>query len=254
MINTLRSEWIKLRTVIVHWVLAIIAVAFPIVVTVLAAIFGDFDDGVGSELSSDFSGLVVGTGVVTAMLLGAMSAISLTAEYGHNTIRPTFAATPARLRVHAAKLIVNTVVIAVLAAAAVFASWFAAQTILGARDLTIAIGDDGVLASLVSLVVLAMLVSAFGYALGLGIRNSPATVTILLLWPLIIENLVAGLLSVVGWDGVTKFLPYSAAIQAVVDDEFADDVLGRPMGLVWFGLVIGVLLAGGATLDSRRDA
>lgn len=251
MIRTITSEWIKLRTVLVHWVLAIIAIAFPLVITVLASIFGEFDDG--PLLSEDIGGLVVGTSIVSAMLLGAMAAISLTSEFGHNTIRPTFAATPSRPRVHAAKLIVNSVVIASTAATALLVSWFAAQAILAARDRTISIGDGDVLVSMVSLVVLAVIVSGFGFALGLLIRNSPATVTILLLWPLIIENLVSGLLTVVGADGVVKYLPYQAGLVAVVEDESVD-ALGRPMGLVWFAAVVLVLLAGGLVLDSKRDA
>jgi ABC-2 type transport system permease protein len=252
MIRTIASEWIKLRTVLVHWVLAIIAVAFPLVVTVLAAALGDYD--FTSDLSSDFSGLIVGTGIVTAMLIGAMAAISLTSEYGHNTIRPTFAATPARLRVHSAKVVVITLVTGVLVSVAAFSSWIAAQLILSGRDLDISIGDDGVLGQLLSLIVLAVIVSWFGYALGLLIRNSPATVTILLLWPLVIENLIAVLLNVTGADGATKWLPYSAAIVATVDDGTTDDALGRPGGLIWFAVVVVVLLAAGATVDSKRDA
>lgn len=252
MIRTITSEWIKLRTVLVHWVLAIIAIAFPLVITVLATIFGDFFED-GPQLSDNISGLVVNTAVVSAMLLGAMGAISLTGEFGHNTIRPTFAATPSRLRVHAAKLIVNSVVIATIAAVAVLVTWFAAQAILAARDRTISIGDGDALASMASLVALAVIDSGFGFALGLLIRNSPATVTILLLWPLIIENLVGVLLSVVGLDGSVKYLPYSAGLLAVVDDESVD-ALGRPMGLVWFAAVVVVLLAGGLVLDSKRDA
>lgn len=252
MIRTISSEWIKLRTVLVHWVLAVVAVAFPLVITVLAALFGSWSDG--PFLSDDVGSLVVGVSVVSAMLLGAMGAISLTSEFAHNTIRPTFAATPRRLQVHGSKLVVNTIVVAVLAAAAVFLSWFAAQVILGARDRTISIGDGDVLASLVSLVVLATIVAGFGFALGLLIRNSPATVTILLLWPLIIESLVGLLLSVVGWDGAVKYLPYGAGLTATLGEGDADDALGRPWGLVWFAAVVVVLLAGAAVLDRRRDA
>ena len=252
MIRTIASEWIKLRTVLVHWVLAIIAVAFPVVIAGLAAAFGDFDAS-STQLSDDFAGLVVGTGIVTAMLLGAMSAISLTSEYGHNTIRPTFAATPSRLRVHAAKLVLNVVVVGTLTVGAVFGAWFVGQVVLSNRDREISIGEGDVLSSMLSLVALALIVGAFGYALGLIIRNSPATVTILLLWPLIIESLVSGLLTVVGAGGATKWLPYSAGITAVADSE-GSDTLGRPMGLVWFAVVVLVLVAAGTTLDNRRDA
>ncbi len=253
MIRTIVSEWIKLRTVLVHWVLAIIAVAFPVVVSALTAAFGDF--GFEDNLSSDIAGLIVGTGVVTSMLLGAMAATSLTAEYGHNTIRPTFAATPRRAQVHAAKLVVIALVVAALSALTMALSWGVSQAILSSRDFTIDLGDDDVIPRLASLVVLAVLVSGFGYALGLLIRNAPATITILLLWPLIIENLLNGLLSVAGADGATKWLPYSAAIIATVDDGTSgDDVLGRPMGLVYFGVVVAALIAIGLAADNRRDA
>ena len=130
--NTIRAEFIKIRTVMVHWVLTIIAVVFPIVITVLVTIFGDFGDSF-DDVSTDVAGFIVALGVVTAMLLGAMAAISITSEYAHNTIRPTFAATSSRLRVHASKLIVNSAVLAVVCAFAVFVCWFIAQLILSAR-------------------------------------------------------------------------------------------------------------------------
>lgn len=253
MIRTINSEWIKLRTVLVHWVLALIALAFPVVVSALTALFGNFD-GEGSSLSGDIAGLIVGTGVVTAMLLGAMSTVSLTSEYGNNTIRPTFAATPNRFRVHAAKLVVITVVVGVVAAITMALSWTVSQVILSARDYEVDLGADDVIPRLVSLVVLAVIVSWFGTGLGLLIRNSPATVTILLLWPLIVENLIGALLSVAGADGAVKWLPYAAAIVATVDDGSDSDALGRPMGFVWFAFVSLALVAVGLLADSKRDA
>lgn len=256
MIRTISSEWIKLRTVTVHWVLAIIAVAFPVVVSGLTAAFGEF--GFEDNLSRDIAGLIAGTGVVTSMLLGAMAATSLTAEYSHNTIRPTFAATPNRVQVHAAKLVVIAVIVAVLAALTMALSWGVSQAILSSRDFTIDIADDGVMPRLASLVVLAVTVSGFGYALGLLIRNAPATITILLLWPLIIENLLNGLLSVAGAEGATKWLPYSAAITATVasvdDGTSSQNALGRPMGLIYFAVVVIALIAVGLAADNRRDA
>ena len=41
MIDAIRSEWIKLSTITVTWVLALLAVLFPIVVTVLTAAFAE---------------------------------------------------------------------------------------------------------------------------------------------------------------------------------------------------------------------
>jgi ABC-2 type transport system permease protein len=253
MINTLRAEFIKLRTVLVHWILAVIAIAFPIVVVTLVSLFGTFD----SFESSEMSGLIVGITVVSAMLLGAMSAISVTSEYGHNTIRPTYAATPRRVRVVGSKVIVNTVVVGVVVGLTVAVSWIVASLILPARDVSISIGDDGVLPPLVSVVVLAISVTLFAIGLGLIIRNSPATVTILLLWPLLIEGLLGLVLSLIGWDNAGKWMPYQAAINAATEtnDDFVDvNTLGRPMGLVYFAAISLALVAIGAALDQRRDA
>jgi hypothetical protein len=103
-------------------------------------------------------------------------------------------------------------------------------------------------------VVLAVLVSWFAYGLGLLIRNSPVTIAVFLIWPLIIENLVGLVFTLIGWESAVKWLPYQAAIQATVDDQSGADVLGRPGGLIWFGVVSAAIIAAGVFLDRRRDA
>lgn len=246
--RTLLAEWIKLRTVTVHWILAVIALAFPLVVTILVAVFVD-----GFFSSDDLASLVTGLSIVSAMLLGALSVISITSEFSHSTIRPTYAATPHRLRVLTAKVLTNSVVIGLLMTVIQFLAWAIASSILSGRDKPVSIGDDQVLASLFSMIVLAVIVSWFGFGLGMIIRNSPATVTIFLLWPLLIENLIGLVLVLLGGDGATKWLPYSAGIAATVAEDDAN-VLGRPWGLIYFAAVALALVAIGAALDERRDA
>ena len=251
MIDTLRAEYIKLRTILAHWILAVIAFAFPIVVVTLVATFAPFDADFDS---SEVSSLIVGLTVVSAMLLGAMSAISVTSDYGHNTIRPTYAATPNRLRVIGARVTVNSVVVGVITAVAVFVAWFAGWVILSARDFSIGLGDDGVLPSLISVIVLAVSVTLFAIGLALIIRNSPATVTTLLLWPLLIEGLLSLVLGLIGWDDAGKWMPYQAAIDAAASDGTSVGTLGRPVGLVYFAAVSATLIVIGSVLDRRRDA
>ena len=66
--------------------------------------------------------------VVTAMLVGVVTAIGLTSEYTHNTIRPTYAATPARPKVLTSKIIVSTAIGARgRRAITVFGTWFVGQ-------------------------------------------------------------------------------------------------------------------------------
>jgi ABC-2 type transport system permease protein len=244
-IDAIRSEWIKVTTVTVTWVLAIIAVAFPLVVTILSTTLADtaWD---GEDLASLVSGLVI----VTAMLLGVVATIAVTNEFGHNTIRPTFAAMPDRWRPLLAKPIVQVAITLLLTGATVAVCWVLGAALSGdSPDL----GDGTALPTLVGAVALAVELALLGYGLGLLIRNSPAAICILLLWPLIAEGLIAGLLSVVGADGAMRYLPYSAGFNMAVTDPDPDH-FGRVGGGVYFFawvIVIGVL---GIVATRKRDA
>ena len=87
MIATLRSEWIKFRTVRMNGVLTIIAVAFPLVIVGLTALLIDADDMDGGDLAS----LVSGTSIITGMLLGplpASRASSASTRSARRSLRP----------------------------------------------------------------------------------------------------------------------------------------------------------------------
>ena len=92
-----------------------------------------------------------------------------------------------------------------------------------------------------------------GHGLGLFIRNSAATVCILLLWPLIVEGLIAGLLSAAGGEGLVRFLPYSAGFNMAVIEEDPDAFGGIAGGLYFFAWVAVILVLGVVTAK-RRDA
>jgi ABC-2 type transport system permease protein len=248
--RTILSEWIKLRTITAHKILAIAALGFPLVIVTLAATFGDVASGPDSVEMAEF---ILGVCVVTAMLVGVVTVIGLTSEYTHNTIRPTYAATPARPKVLTSKLIVSSAIALVLGLVAVFGTWLSGSTIFNSRGGETSISDPQVMTILISTVILAVLVTWFGFGIGLLLRNSPASVSLLLLWPLLIENLIRVFLSLVGSEDAAKYLPYQAAISAATGTPDPAD-LGRPGGQILFACVGAALVAGGIWLDSRRDA
>jgi ABC-2 type transport system permease protein len=251
-IDTLRSEWIKVRTVRMNWVLGIIAVAFPLVVSALTAAFAGEEDLNGQDLL----GVVTGTGVVSAMLLGTIAAAGIAAEFGSGTIRPTFAATPRRSRVVVAKAVVAAAFSAGAGLAIVVASFLVASVIAESRDISVSLSQvDAGVAPIVGEVVLFALLGLLGLALGLITRNAPSAVVTLLLWPLVAENLIIGLLSVAGVDDAARFMPYISGIQ-LANPEAGDDpeVLGRVAGGAYFAAVVLALLTLGALLTERRDA
>ncbi len=251
MIATLSSEWIKLRTVRIHWALAALAVLFPLVIATLVAMFSGDLALIGPD---DLASLISGTGVISAMLLGAVAAISLTSEFSFGTIRPTYAATPARHRVMLSKLLVSTGVTIIVISATIVLSWASAAAILSSRGADPGLpGDDGSATVLLSLVVVAVLLTWFATALGLLIRNSPATISLFLLWPLVAEGILAVMLLLIGNEGLVRWLPYQAAFGTLSSSPDPEG-LGRPLAWIWFGGISLGLLALGMFADRRRDA
>jgi ABC-2 type transport system permease protein len=252
MINTLRSEWIKLRTVRMNAVLAIIAIAFPFVITVLTALLIDPDE----MDARDLVGLVTGTSVITGMLLGVIGASAITGEFGFNTIRPTFAATPKRSRVLVAKAILTLSVGIVVEAAMVALCYGVGSVILNSRDGDVSWADAGSARSaLVGIVLFAGIVSVLGFGLGMLIRSTPAAVAVLILWPLVAEGLIGALLAVAGVDHPFKWLPYNAGINLGNPDAGTSaDSLGQVAGGLYFFAVCLVVAAAGAWSTITRDA
>lgn len=254
MINTLRSEWIKLRTIRMNHVLVILAIAFPLVVTVLTALLTD-EQGTSAK---DLVGVVTGTSVVTGMLLGVIGAASITGEFGFGTIRTTFAATPKRMRVVVAKGIVTIVVALVVEAAVVVVCYGVGSAILSSRGATIDLGDSsssGAKAAMGGVILFAAIVSLLGYGLGLLMRSTPASVAVLLLWPLVAEGIVGALLAAAGVDHPFKWLPYNEGINLGNPDAVANgDSLGRLAGGLYFFAVAAAITVVGAMITNRRDA
>lgn len=245
MIDAIRSEWIKVTTVTVTWVLALVAVAFPLLVTILSTTLADTTWD-GEDLASLVSGLVI----VTAMLLGVVATIAVTNEFGHHTIRPTFAAMPDRWRPLLAKPIVQVGLTLLLTAVTVAVCWLLGAALSGdSPDL----GDGTALPTLVGVVALAVGLALLGVGLGLLIRNSPAAICILLLWPLIAEGLIAGLLNVIGAEGGVRYLPYSAGFNMAVTEPDPDS-FGRVAGGVYFFAWVIALAVLGVVTARTRDA
>ncbi len=245
MIGSLRAEWIKFSSLLSSWVLVIVALAFPVVVVLLTAGFVD-DILTSAELAE----LITGTSVVSALLLGTLGALSITSDYSHNTIRPTFAALPDRWRTLLAKPIVQLALTACVLLVVVVVGWIGATVLADGRQ---SLGDDGVLAALIGIVVLGVGLTVLGYGLGLLIRNTALTICVLLLWPLIAEGIVAGLLAALGWEGLQRWLPYQAGFNLIIANE-PEDHLGRVQSGLWFFAWVLAITALGLWSAKRRDA
>jgi ABC-2 type transport system permease protein len=249
MTATIRSEWIKLRTLRGSWVLAGIAVAFPVLVGVLYAVLVGVEEMDPDELYD----AVIGGSLITTMLLGVLGATNITAEYGTNLIRPTFAATPRRVRVLLAKAVVLAVTAVVVQGLASLVALTAGSAVASARDVELELLDlDGLWSAVLGQLLFVALVACLGLGFGVIVRATPAAVALVILWPMLVESLVGGLLGL-AFEDAANWMPYGAgtALHALDPDP---ESLGRLGGGLLFAGFVAVVLGVGAVLSNRRDA
>jgi ABC-2 type transport system permease protein len=249
MIGTIKSEWIKIRTVRMNYVLLFLAVGFPLVVTSLTTALTAIND-LGSRELVD---VVLGTTLLTALLLGVMGAASITSEFGFGTIRPTFTSTPQRVSVLISKALVTIVAAAFAQAVVALLCTSVGAAITNARGGDVSISDlTSWRSAYIGSVFFAMIAVLFGLGLGMIIRSSAGTISTFLLWPVLGEGIIAGLLFAAKVDEPGKWLPFSSGIN-LASPEITGGFDRLPSGLYFFA--VAALLCGlGVSLVLRRDA
>jgi ABC-2 type transport system permease protein len=248
MIDLLRSEWIKFRTVRVNYVLGTIGAAFPMIVVLLVSLLTREE----ASTADDLPHIVTGTTVVTAFLLGVVGALNLTSEYSHGTIRTTFAAAPQRTKVLFAKALVTCLATIAFTAVVELVTLAIGSVVLSNRNVDVHIAGTDRAAMLGAVAVAAML-ALLGFALGLLIRNSAATVAVLVLWPFLLEGIVGAVLSAAGVNNPQPWLPYQSAL-TMTNPDLSDGDPSRLRSGLFLAAVIVVLAVIGTVINERRDA
>lgn len=265
MLNAIRSEAIKIRTVrSPFWLLGI----GSLLLLVGALLSGWFIIAVETDNANRFPLLYISFSLCMAMVL-VMGSLVITSEYSSKSIRTTFAADPHRVRVIMAKATVAGSLAYVVGLIAFLLAWaFGSLAALIHNGLSIPIDGIGL-----RILFTGPLLLALGAVLTVGIgtmlRSSAATITITLIWVLVIEGIVTALLQAfAGGVGanITRFLPQSAAnvvlgLTAATNgrDGGADLINGvAPFNwwqalAVWIGYA-AIAMVGASVLVHRRDA
>ena len=241
------SEWIKMRSIRTTWLFVAFAIAVPVLISSLYAAFT-------SEIDPDtLYRALTAASIVTLILLGVLGASSYSAEHAFNTIRPTFSVTPKRARVVVGKAIVVAALALVVQSIVVVGGLEIANLIAAGRDLDLDLGDiEGLVPAATGLVLFAALFALFGLGIALIVRSTAAG-ALLMLWPLLIESVIGGLLSLVSADTVAEWLPYHAGT-TVFELQPDGDPFGRLVGGLVFAVFVLLIIATGAALTTRRDA
>lgn len=169
-------------------------------------------------------------GSVFAALAGA---VTVTAEFRHGTIRPTFMAQPDRAAVIRAKAVATAVVGAALGAVAAAVAGGLAMTTLHLRDLPVVLERADLVQGVVGSGVAGALWSIIGVGIGFLVRNQVAVVAGLFLWIQVVENLLI--------DSVPRFSTY-------MPGALSQTLAGSEQGTLDSALLAAVLLAGYAVV------
>ena len=249
MIALIRSEWLKLRTVRSNITMACFAVALPLLITLLTMAFINVD----SVDERAVSAVLLGSGSLSVLLFGIIGVLAITQEYSQGTIRLTLSANPRRTKVYVAKGIVLAILSGGLTAFIILVGNTAGEAILDSRGAVGKLSNDKMGQAYLGMIALSILVSLLGMAIGTLTRNPPSAVTVLVLWPLLLESLIGGLLSVVINDQIFKWMPFQTGMNALrLEDSDLD--FGRWGSVGYFGLWILALSLFAHSVFKRRDA
>ena len=218
--RAIRAEFVKLLTTKMWWILLIVlAVYVAFTAGILALAFSGSLPGPGGasdpgtpQIPADVLPPIVysvasSIGYVFPLLLGTLA---VTGEFRHQTLTPTFLATPRRGRVLAAKLVVMAIFGALYGVAALVGAVGAGAAILSANGATGL--DDGDNWLMFARIVLAMALWAIiGVGIGALIPNQVAAIVVVLAFTQFIEPILRTVAGVVDWvAAVGNYLPGAA--------------------------------------------
>lgn len=249
MIQTVRSEWIKLRTVRSNVTTSVVAVLIPLAISLLSVTFM----GENNIDSGTLPGFIVGSGSVAVLLIGVIGVLCVTQEYSQGTIRLTLAATPSRPRVYLAKAVVVATIGAALTGAIVLVGNVVGSAIIDARDVPALDSNPDAAPAFLAMILMGAVVALLGMAIGTLTRNPPSAITILVLWPLLVEGIVGGLLSLAFEDNVARWMPFQSGLNSMFL-ELPDDDFGRWGSLGYFAAWVLLVMVLAERSLKRRDA
>lgn len=263
MIDALRFESVRIRTLrSTYWLIALAVLLTAAVAFIIAfATRNDSDALVSVTIGEVLTG---GGSFAIPFIPIFMAIIGVFAtghEYRHGTIQPTLTAIPQRSRLLMAKIL-TVLIVAVLVTVLSLALNFGIGMIFW--DSAPSLGEAPLNEAIPGYVVYVALYAVLGLALGQLFRGVPSALVVLLVVPLVVETLIAGLSLVPALDWLQpalKFLPFSAGGQLMAMEEFDTgdggpdfDFLDRWASGGIFAIFVGIILAIAWVLFRKRDA
>lgn len=248
--HALRSEWIKFHTARANLVLIICAVAVPTIITGLIGSLAGLDNTDGGELAS----ILLGPLNVCLILSGVLGVLAIGQEYRHSTIRTTLTAMPRRSTVIGAKVVSTALFGATLALLTLVVSGAVFKLILSIRGIPFSMtGTDHLAQSALGVVLMCAIFALWGFAIGALLRQPGGAIPLLLVYALVVEGLIGGLLGLAIDGNVIKWMPFQEGA-SLTQIERGNDWMSWPIGLAYVAAFTALLVAAGWLVVERRDA
>jgi hypothetical protein len=190
-------------------------------------------------------------GLLLAQLaIGVLGVLMITSEYATGQIRATFGATPQRLTVLVAKVVVFVVVVLVVGLVSCFTAFGIGQSIFAGKHAGASLGDPDVLRAVIGGALYLAALGALGIGLGVILRRTAGAIATLV-GLLLVAPVLASFLPSPWNDDIQKYLPGLAggAIFRVIPEANA---LSPWAGFaVLVGYAVASLVVGGVLLVMR---
>lgn len=263
-LRVVRSEWIKLWTVrSTYWTIGVTLAVMLLLAWAMAASANAFPEQFGG--GGDGSATIVYTILAPGQIFGSLTlvvvaALAVTGEYGTGQIRSTLTAVPGRLPVLWAKGLVVLVVTFLTAAVGTGLQLLLAGAITPATQPDWS--DPEMLRIVLGTPLYIATVALLGFAVGALLRNTAATIAIVIGFVLVIESV----LNLISWkplEYVRPLLPSSAGARVATPQEMLDMSNGMAAQAVdltpWqgYGVLVAwvvVLVVAAAVRLRTRDA
>jgi ABC-2 type transport system permease protein len=186
------------------------------------------------------------------LAVGVLGVLVITSEYATGLIRTTLAAVPQRRTVLAAKAVTFGAVALVVSMISVFIAFFVGQSILGAKNVGVTLGDPHVLRAVLGAGVYLTIVGLLGLAIGTVVRRTAGAIATLFGLVLVFPLLAQALPSPWNHD-ISKYLP-SQLGEAMFSVRPNADLLSPGTALVVAAIWLIASYALATILITRRDA
>ena len=264
MLRSIRSEVRKVATTRIWWILAIILFGYVALVAAgMAALFATITDQAEGQaippeaIPALVYSVATAIGYVIPLLFGALTT---TGEFRHQTLTPTFLATPKRSVVLGGKVVTGSLFGVVYAVLALAGSVGLGAIVLSATGTDTLLGESDTWALFGRIIIAMVLWVIIGIGLGVLIPNQVAVIVIVLAFTQFVEPLLRTAAAFWEWTAaVGRFLPGAAGDALVGSSIYTAFTAGAADPLEWWqgGLVLGgyaaLFLIAGALTTWRRD-